>query len=381
MVGGLLKVSHVCPLMGEQMGGAERYVCALSRAQSTEHDVHVYTSTRHLDRVGTSQHDGVSIHRFYAPVTIWNINSLSLMLRALTKSESDVFHVHSFLYASSNQAILAKVLKKRKALLHIHGGVGSPPYRVSWCKLAAKRLYDRTLGKFTIKNSDLIASVSRTDLETIAEEYGIPTSHLRYIPNVVDTEVFKPRETGEPDKKTLLYLGDLEPWKGIGSLIKWLGNKNWTEHEFRLQFVGKGSYLHNLLALQKKIRRLGNGLSIDVLGPRNHDEIPAILNESSALILPSYWEGMPTVLLEAMASGIPVISTGVGDVPRLIKHRRTGFLMDRSFRSFRDSVDSVLNDNSLVRRITRKARNLIEREYSLPQVKHIANNVYSEIAS
>ncbi len=206
------------------MGGSERYVWTLSKHQSKNHEVHIYTTTKYRDRVGTSVLNGVTIHKSYAPVTIWNINPLTFMLPALTKSKSDIFHIHSYLYFASNQAILAKIMNNRAALLHIHGGVGIPPYRICLTKLVAKRFYDRTLGKFTIKNSDLIASVSRSDLAQLAKDYDINRSQLRYVPNIVDTEVFKPRNNSEQDKKTLLYLGDLEPWKGIDSLIKWLSN-------------------------------------------------------------------------------------------------------------------------------------------------------------
>ncbi len=375
----LLKISHICPCVGEQMGGSERYVWTLSKHQSRNHDVHIYTTTKYRDRVGTSVLDGVTIHKSYAPVTIWNINPLTFMLPALTKSKSDIFHIHSHLYFSSNQAILAKIMNKRKALLHLHGGVGIPPYKVSMTKLVAKRLYDRTLGKFTIKNSEIIASVSRSDLVRIAEDYDINRSQLRYVPNVVDTEVFKPRNNGGQDKKTLLYLGDLEPWKGIGSLIKWIQNNTWTNQGFRLRIVGQGSYLPYLLALQENKAMFTNGISLDVLGPRNHAEIPAILNESDALVLPSYWEGMPTVVLESMASGIPVISTKVGDIPQLIEHHKTGFLIDRSFSSFQESVDSILTNDSLVKDITSNARKLIEREHCLTRIDDITSRVYAEV--
>jgi len=374
-----MKISHICPFVGEQMGGSERYVSTLSKHQSRNHDVHIYTTTQYCDRVGTHLHGGVTIHKSYAPITAWNINPLTFMVPALVKSKSDIFHIHSHLYLTSNQAILAKIMNNRKALLHLHGGIGTPPYKVSRTKLVAKRLYDRTVGKFTIKNSDIIASVSRSDLVRIATDYDIPRNKLHYIPNVVDTEVFKPRNNGGQDKKTLLYLGDLEPWKGIGSLINWVRNNNWKNQELRLRIVGQGSYLPYLLALQKNQAKFTDGVVLEVLGPRKHSEIPAILNESNALVLPSYWEGMPTVLLEAMASGVPVISTGVGDVPYIIEHRKTGFLIDRSLHSFQASIDSVLSDDSLVRTITSNARKLIEHEHCLARIDNITNRVYAEV--
>lgn len=374
-----MKISHICPSVGEQMGGSERYVWTLSKAQSKEHDVHIYTTTRYHNRVGSSKINEITIHKTYAPYTIWNINPLAFILPALTKSESDIFHIHSHLYIISNQAILAKLMKKHKALLHLHGGIGIPPYKVSMPKLVSKLFYDRTLGKFTIENCDMIASVSYSDLEAVVNEYSVSRNKLRYIPNVVDTEIFKPRESSENHEKTLLYIGDLEPWKGIGLLMKWIHNHKWKHDEFTLRFIGDGSYLPYLLDFQKNLVKNKTRISLDILGPRNHREIPSILNDSDALILPSYWEGMPTVILEAMASGVPVISTKVGDVPLIIQHHETGFLIDRSFSSFQESVKSVFDDSLLINNIKKKARKLVEREYCLPYVERITNQVYNEI--
>lgn len=361
------------------MGGSERYVWTLSKAQSKEHDVHIFTTTKYLDRVGTSLQDGVTIHRTYAPVTVWNINPLTVMLPALMKSDSDVFHIHSHLYLTSNQATLAKLMKGCESLLHLHGGVGVPPYAVSWPKFAAKMLYCKSLGKFTVGNSNLIASVSHTDLEKIASIYSIPEKRLRYIPNVVDTDIFKPRAKNNNDEKTILYIGDLEPWKGIGSLISWIQNAKWANEHFSLRIVGQGSFMSRLLTLQEKYSKRTNGISLEVLGPKYHEEIPHILNDSNALVLPSYWEGLPTVVLEAMASGIPVISTRVGDVPKIIEHRKTGFLVDRSPLSFQESANTVLNEDSLIRRIVSNARGLVERRFSLLRVRQITDSVYCEL--
>jgi colanic acid/amylovoran biosynthesis glycosyltransferase len=314
-----------------------------------------------------------------APVAVWNINPLTLMLPLLMKSDSDVFHIHSHLYLTSNQATLAKFLKKRKSLLHLHGGVGDPPYLVSWPKLAAKRFYGRTLGKFTIENSNIIASVSHTDLERIASIYSIPEKRLRYIPNAVDTDKFKPRQNRNDGERTLVYVGDLEPWKGIGLLINWVLNNRFSKHEFNLRFVGQGSCMRQLMALQDRQSKTRNGISVEVSGPVRHDEVPSILNNATGLIHPSYWEGMPTVVLEAMASGVPVISTRVGDVSYLIEDKVNGLLIDRSLVSFENAVKSVFGNPSLVSRIIKNARKLVVSEFSLLNMINRVRLAYEEI--
>lgn len=375
-----MRVSHVCPFVGEQMGGSERYVYNLSKRQARTHDVHIYTTTKHASRVGTSESNGCTIHRFYSPLAVWNINPIAMMIKPLMDSGSDLFHIHSYLYTLSNQAILAKIVKKKKALLQIHGGVGLPPYKTNWLKIAAKHLYDASLGRFTIKHSDLVASVSYCDLDSIASQFSVPKSRLRYVPNTVDTSMFLPKKHRDTDRKTLLYVGDLEPWKGVGSLINWLHARHqWDEFSFRVRFVGQGSLFNHLKKLQLELRDNENKISIEVLGARRHAEMPALMRSADALILPSYWEGMPTVILEAMASGTLVISTRVGDIPRYISHLNTGLLIDRSLVSFREAVRTVLRDRENVRNIIENARELAEREFSLSHVDRVLQGHYSDL--
>ena len=375
-----MKISHVCPFVGEQMGGSERYVWNISKMQSREHDVHVYTTTLHPQRAGTSKSNGVTYHRFYCPLVVWNVNPLCLMLRSLLRSGSDIFHVHSYLYTLSNQAILAKLIMRTKALLQIHGGIGLPPYKTSWVKLAAKHIYDASLGGFTLKHSDLVASVSYSDLDTIASQFSIPKSRLRYVPNVVDASVFRPKTKQHSLGRTLLYVGDLEPWKGVGSLIEWMrAQSRWDGGTITMRFVGQGSLFNRLRELQHEFQKNGRDVRIEVLGPKDHSEIPALMRNADALVLPSYWEGVPTVVLEAMASGIPVISTRVGDVPNFITHLENGLLIDRTLGSFEKAVSTVLNDASTVELITHNARRLVEMEFSIARVSQGIEAIYAEI--
>ncbi len=375
-----MRVAHICPFVGEQMGGSERYAWTLAKKQAKEYDVHVYTTTQNARRTGTIESNGVTIHRFYSPIVVWNINPISLMLRSLVNSDIDLFHIHSYLYTPSNQAVFAKIVKKKKALLQLHGGIGLPPYKTCWVKLAAKKFYDVSLGKFMMNHSDIIASVSKSDLDAVESQFSIPKGRLRYVPNVVDTSVFKPETKQHSNGRTLLYVGDLEPWKGVCSLMEWMrAQSRWDGGNITVRFVGQGSLLSRLRKMQREFQKDRQDVRIEVLGPKDHSEIPTLMRDADALILPSYWEGMPTVVLEAMASGTLVISTRVGNIPRMIEHLGTGLLIDRSAASFQEAVSTVLFDVKAVRRITENARKLVEREFSLDKANLILHGLYSEM--
>jgi glycosyltransferase involved in cell wall biosynthesis len=372
-----MRVAHICPFVGEQMGGSERYVFNLSKRQADQFDVHVYTTTKHPGRVGVFKKNGVTLHRFYSPIVVWNINPLALMLRDLVNDDADVFHIHSYLYTLSNQAIFAKLLKRRRALLQIHGGIGVPPNKTTFVRHWVKRIYDKSLGKATIQNSDMIASVSKTDLAAVSSIYEIPEERLRYVPNVVDTSIFSNAYRDENSEKTIIYVGDLEPWKGIDSLMNWIRLDNqWDGFEFKVVFIGQGSLMPELQVLQEVKRRNGCSIQMEVLGQRNHREMPDIMRKADGLVLPSHWEGMPTVVLEAMASGTPVISTPVGDIPSLISHKETGLLIDGTFSAFQEAISLLLGNRALADRISRNARKLVEAEFTLERASSRLQRLY-----
>ncbi|MDF1541068.1 MAG: hypothetical protein P1Q69_19380, partial [Candidatus Thorarchaeota archaeon] len=87
-----MHIAHVCPFVGEQYGGSERFVVNISKYQAKENDVHIYTTTRYIDCVGTRVIDGITIHRLYSPASIWNVEPISFALRRIANSKADIYH-------------------------------------------------------------------------------------------------------------------------------------------------------------------------------------------------------------------------------------------------------------------------------------------------
>lgn len=375
-----MKVIHVCPFIGEQIGGSERYVDTLSRMQSRHHDVHIFTTTKNKHLAGVTTDNNCQVHRFYSPVVLWNINPIAYMFSQIRKSDADILHVHSHLYTISNQAVLSKYGTKSKVLLQLHGGVGAPPYQASWKRRLTKMIYDKTLGSFTIKASDMITSVSRKDLHTVEHEYNIPKENLRYVPNAVDLRKFSPSSTRKSLSETnFLYVGDLEKWKGVGLLVDWIDKLSHSINEpINWTFVGQGTYYSRIRKLKIQCER-DTCSRIHLYGQRSHDEIPAFMRKASALLFPSYWEGMPTVVLEAMASGTPVISTEVGDLPDLLSNMENSIVIKRHFESFRNAVHVISHNPEIAWRLGNNARKDVEKIFGFERIDALLSNLYSEI--
>ena len=95
-----------------------------------------------------------------------------------------------------------------------------------------------------------------------------------------------------------------------------------------------------------------------------HDELPKYLNQLKLLVLPSYTEGLPNIMLEAMACGTPVLATPVGAIPEVIKDEETGFILkNNSPECIAENVMRALEHPNLGE-IVNNARNLIERKYT-----------------
>ncbi len=107
------------------------------------------------------------------------------------------------------------------------------------------------------------------------------------------------------------------------------------------------------------------------------DKMPAYLNDTGIAVIPSYREGVPNIMLEAMACGTTVLATPVGGIPDLIKDGETGFILeDNSPECIARNISRVLNHPNL-EEITRKARALIEKEYAYEVVLERYRNIIS----
>jgi len=133
--------------------------------------------------------------------------------------------------------------------------------------------------------------------------------------NGIDREKFRPLDRAEacrklgldPKRRRVLYVGNLFPVKGPGFLARAAEELS----EVEVIFVGSGT---------EKIR------AGRCVGARQHDEIPLWMNASDVLCLPSLNEGLPNVVLEAMACGLPVVASGVGGVPEIVQEGVNGLL-------------------------------------------------------
>lgn len=138
---------------------------------------------------------------------------------------------------------------------------------------------------------------------------------------------------------------------------------------FRCRFVGEGADLEALVAL---VHAGGLDAHIQFLGARRRQEVADLLREADVLVAPSVptregrREGIPVVLMEAMASGLPVVSSRISGIPELVEHEKSGLLVEpRDVDALAESLERLAGDPALRRQLGEAGRAKIESEYDL----------------
>lgn len=179
--------------------------------------------------------------------------------------------------------------------------------------------------------SDMTTQVSLAGLERYIRVGAAPKHKIIFIPNGIDTARFCPdanarqslrRSLGVEDAFVWLTVGRLEPVKNHFGLIEAWRQVVCSNPQSVLLIVGQGP-LHDQISQHVQQEKLET--SVRLLGLRR--DIPDLMRAADGFVLPSLWEGMPLVLLEASASGLPIVATNVGGNAEVVLDGVSGFLV------------------------------------------------------
>lgn len=289
-------------------GGGPYHVHAMSRDQAAMgHDVTVLTvGTR-----GEETRDGYRVVRRPASASPLG-NDLStgvgrFLVDAVRSGGYDVVHAHSHLYFSTNLAALASRFSDVPLAVTNHG---------LYSQTAPEVVFDaylRTLGRWTFNQADTVFCYTDADKRRL-QKRGINTE-IQVIPNGIDTDRFTP--DGEDsarlssDGLSILFVGRLVEGKRPQDLIDMLPEVHSKFSDAEVFFAGSGPMENELI---RHATETGASSSVAFLGHVPYNEMPAVYRAADVLVLPSRAEGLPRTVLEAMASGTPVVTT---DLPQV----------------------------------------------------------------
>ena len=176
----------------------------------------------------------------------------------------------------------------------------------------------------------------------------------------VDIKAFSPKIKLSERADTVSYFGAITEHKGIMNLIEAIPLILKEKDNIHFVIGGMGPAF---VDIKKRLRNSQVIEKIVLCGKIAHEDVPDYLNEAKLVVLPSYGEGLPNIVLEAMACGTPVLATPVGGIPDVIKDGETGFIMENNLpECIAVNVIRALEHPNL-EGVAQRARALVEREF------------------
>ena len=253
--------------------------------------------------------------------------------------QADVVHIFSaastsFLVATVPAYCVSRILRK-KVLVNYRSG------------LAKKHLTASSLACKILQAADAVA-VPSPYLVDVFKEFHVTT---QAIPNVVDLTLF-PYRTRDPLRPLLLCSRNLEPCYGIDLVLQAFAEVQKAFPGARLCILGEGSQENAIRRLIAELELTG----VEMPGRVSRENIGRIYDQADILINASRVDNMPVSILEAFASGLPVVTTDAGGIPYIVGHEQTGLLSPvEDWKQLAANVIRLLQNSALVRQLTANA--------------------------
>jgi len=213
-------------------------------------------------------------------------------------------------------------------------------------------------------------------LQQVFARRGVPSE---VVPNIVDIERFRPAgSTRNPGIPHLVVARSLEPIYDIPTALRAFALVREALPDTRLTVAGTGPERRALQALAAELHIAD---AVDFCGRLGRDQMAELYRSASVVINPSRVDNMPNSVLEAMASGAPVVSTDVGGVPFILKNGVTGLLVAAGdHAAMADAVRRVLGERDLAERLRNAALAEVQ-QYTWPRVRQRWSDVYASALS
>lgn len=266
---------------------------------------------------------------------------------------ADIVHIHTALVPLVTMvrvALFARSARRARVLLHVHSGLVE-----IWQKGRLRAL----ITKLLLRPCDTVVACSEGSRAALATVLG---DRVVLVDNGVDTTAFTPPPARAPEKPRILYAGLLSPRKGVPELVaaSRLLLERGVDHELVIAGGTPDEGPDDEVAA-----RAEDSPAARWIGPQPHEAMAGLYRDADVFCLPSWWEAMPLSILEAMATGLPVVATAVGDVPSVVRPGRTGLLVaPRDAAGLAAALEELLTDGDKRAAWGKNARTLVEERHS-----------------
>ncbi|MFC1791123.1 glycosyltransferase family 4 protein [Gemmatimonadota bacterium] len=362
-----MKIGLVLPAF--VTGGAERVVLDLAAGfQDDGHSVEVISALRGGDFLETFKVHGLRIaefdlHRSFQPLPSWwkkVVEARRVFERHFKTARFDVVHTH--LMGPDIDALVAAQRVKVPVIVHsvhnvypqysartVMGRIRNSHRRHAW--RGYDRLYavDEEVRKWIVE----CRMAAGEKVGVIANGIELP----RFAPPA-NRALIRERLGWGDDERVLLNVGSLTEQKNQASLVEAISLLTGSTLRTRLAIAGVGPLETQL---GRTVRSCGLDSQVDLLGARN--DVPELLSAADVFVFPSLWEGLPIALLEAMASGIPIIASDIPVHRRILGGGRLGVLTSPDPEPLASALRGVFLDPEGSTRRAHEASSQVREEY------------------
>ncbi len=295
------------------------------------------------------------------------LRALIVYLWLLTTKRIELVHAHSAMRGSFWRKGLFTSIARLfgvPVVLHLHGSEMKPFYQ-------SQRPFLRKLIRRHLESATHVIVLSESWREFVG---GIaPAARIVVVPNYVivppstDPQLRKPHD--------LLFLGLIGPRKGTFDLIPAFARIARGHPDAKLVIGGNGQ----VEEADKLVKDLSMDGRVILAGWVDGQKKQALLEASGIYILPSYNEGLPMSVLEAMAAGVAVITTRVGGIPELITNGVDGLLIEAGDQDgLAEAISALVSDEGLRKRLAEAGRMRVENHYSDRVILPLLHRIYEE---
>lgn len=222
-------------------------------------------------------------------------------------------------------------------------------------KIAAARTFEWQVLSLVLRLTGAVMAVDRPTAEAIRSRLPV---RVEYTPNAIDLSELPASEEAEGSLRTLMFLGWALPTKGVEELIQ-----AWSEldiADWELLIVGpiEEGYREYLL---ERYQPPG----VRFLGEMSHDDAMRVMARCGIFVLPSYTEGFPNVILEAMAYAKPIVATETGAIPDMLADDCGIIVKPKEVEELKGAILGLIQDGQRRQEMGERARERVVREYSL----------------
>lgn len=351
------------------VGGTQRWLVHLCRGLSARgFDIRVYSMRNRTHPMILKQLQDCARVEIIGESRLWRLEGLRFLAREFREWPTDILQT---LLPTSDW--LGRSLGRWTRIPVVMSSIRGRNAAKPWWQLA--------LDRATARWAQAVIFNNRAGVPFALKHEGIREHQVHIIPNGV--EPGDPAADGAnarfelqtpPDAVVIGTIGRLHPAKSPKNLLQAFSEVKKSHPEAVLWLIGEGK---ERKALENEAKRLKIEKSVRM--PGNRADIPQILAAMDLFVLPSNREGMPNALLEAMASGTPVIASDIDGIRELIQDGQTGRLIPpNNVPELTKAIQNALKDRKMAEKWSENAKNLVLEHFSMQKMLTDYENLYRQ---